>query len=86
MLRSNEKRRSPKRKTPRRKTLRRKHAKKSRSSHKRAYLGSRWSSPYCPGLSYYQDDAPNGGKICSNPPPPIGDGSSFTIDSNGNKM
>jgi len=36
---------------------------KKHNSH-RAMLGSRFSSPYCPGTSIYKDDTPDGGKMC----------------------
>jgi hypothetical protein len=31
------------------------------------YRGSRFSSPYCPGISVYEDDTSNGGKKCKRP-------------------
>jgi hypothetical protein len=31
------------------------------------YKGSRFSSPYCPGISVYEDDTDSGGKICKRP-------------------
>jgi len=40
--------------------------------------GSRWSSPYCPGVSYYEDDTPSGGKKCKSPL-----GLEFEIDKDG---
>ena len=44
----------------------------------RAMYGSRWSSPYCPGVSYYEDDTQSGGKKCKSPT-----GLEFEIDKDG---
>jgi hypothetical protein len=44
----------------------------------RAMYGSRFSGPYCPGVSYYVDDTGSGGKKCKSPT-----GLEFEIDKDG---